>query len=115
MFRAMFHVRDGLYFEKAIGAASAGYSTEEEIELFYKIRIHVTETVPFHEIKDGETVFSNRQKIVKTYEIDVHALASIMASMSVRGETVETYQQVLKFLHANPIAANPSDGTRGER
>jgi RNase P/RNase MRP subunit p29 len=95
----MFHVKDGLWVEKRIGADCPGYSRQEEIANFYKIRVLVTETDTATVINDsGNVSDESRQNVVFDTKLDVYQLASIMATLSVRGENTETFNEALAFL-----------------
>jgi len=95
----MFHVQDGLWVEKRIGADCPGYSRQEEIANFYKIRVLVTKVDTATVINDsGDVRDESRQKVVYDTKFDVYQLASIMATLSVRGETADTFNEALAFL-----------------
>lgn len=95
----MFHVKDGLFFKQKISASCPGYSYQEEIDKYFTIQVVVAEVDKATVVDEkGEVRDDFRQKVVFTTEFNVNALASVMASMSVRGETAETYQEALAFL-----------------
>jgi hypothetical protein len=100
----MFHVKDGLWVEKRICADCPGYSWQEQIDNFYDILVYVTQVNKQTVINENATRKNDiiqeeiRQKIIYTTRFNVTQLASIMATLSVRGETTETYQEALDFL-----------------
>jgi hypothetical protein len=102
--RAMFHTVNGLYFEKHIDFSYTGYTAQEAVNqsMCFKIRVHFTETIKNREISDGRVECQPRQQIFKSVELDSYTFASVMASMSARGETTETFQEALKFLQELP-------------
>ena len=74
----MFHVKDGLWVERCIGASYPGYSWQEQIDKFFTIKVFVTEldTARIIDQDDGRIKDNHRQKIIYKTEITVEALAS---------------------------------------
>ena len=96
----MFHVKDGLYFKRRIGAEGPGYSWQESIDYFFKIQVVITQPdrAPVIDERIDRVVDHVREKVIFTTEIEVKELASVMASMSARGESAETFKEALEFL-----------------
>jgi hypothetical protein len=80
----MFHARDGLYFKNNLGIQVIVTSNEQEL--------HVV----------GDKVSPLYTRVIREIGLTVEQFASVVASMSLRGETNETYQEAYNFLTRAP-------------
>lgn len=109
---AMFHARDDLVFQKS-DVSTKTYSTlcdgpyrpDDPHFLFNypTISVHKVVEKSIRHIKDGRVTTDNLTFAETVSEIDYSLFASIMATMSMRGETTETYEEALAFLKRLPI------------
>ena len=109
---AMFHASDDIVFQKS-DVSTQTYSTlcdgayrPNDPHFLFRyptIFIHKVAEKSIRHIKDGRVLTDNLTFADTISAIDYNLLAGIMANMSMRGETKETFEEALAFLKRLPV------------
>jgi hypothetical protein len=87
----MFHTKEGLFFE-AVGK-------DKFIEHY--VRVIATSEAPETHVVDYKVTDVNN-KVLKNTTLTLAEFASVIASMSMRGESSETYEEAIALLKKAP-------------
>ena len=82
----MFHCKDGLFFRNHLG-----------------IQVVIANAIPEPCVVDGEVKNRVNYKILKEVGLTEYEFASVVAAMSRRGETAETYKEALDFITKSAV------------